>query len=214
MTAFQRRDLNLNDGTQVWLCKRTGIVDSVKDWSETYVSSSGGGGYLQEGTGHVSAPTVSSTSVHRQVFFLKYEDGTQEEFQTTLISVGAGHKVTTVWGAKQGKDKGHNLGLYNHTTKTYAFWGEKAYNCGDFGQRRVECLPFVAYMILLFVLFWVLMFQAAAAGAHTSARANWVFWAFVLSIPVFCVRYYRRRKHLTQFYKDLTSKALALMREA
>ena len=105
----QRRDLTLKDGTQIWLRKNTGIVASVKDWAETHVTSSGGGGYLHEGTGRISAPTVTSSTVHRQVFFVQYEDGSQKEFDSTLISVGVGHRVTEVWGAKLGAEYGLRL---------------------------------------------------------------------------------------------------------
>jgi hypothetical protein len=207
MTAV-RRDLTLNDGTQIWLRKDTGTVQSVKDWSETYVSSTGGGGHLSEGTGYVSAPTVTARSVHRQVFFLKYEDGTEKECDTNLINVSVGHQVTLVWGAKQGKDYGHNLGFYDHTTNTYAFYGKKAYNNRDFGKWRVGGKPLVAYLILLFVLMVVLAFQELGNG-QTPTLANVLFYVFVLSILFLGIKHYRSGK----FYKDLTSKALAFMRE-
>jgi hypothetical protein len=210
MAVSFRRDLTLNDGTIIWLRKDTGIVESVKDWSETHVSSSGGGGNLSGGTGYVSAPTISSRSVHRQVFFVKYEDVAQKEFDTTLIGVAVGHKVSEVCGAKQGIDSGHYLGLYNHTTNTYAFYGLKQYKCGDFGQRRVWFMPFAVYLIFLFVLFVVFGIHALWNGpARPTDFANLVFYVFVLSIPVYVVRRYRRGK----FYKDLTSKVLAFMRE-
>ncbi len=194
MALFQRRDLTLNDGTQIWLRKDTGIVESVKDWSETHVHSSGGGGYLSEGTGHISAPTVTSSSVHRQVFFLKREDGTQTEYDTTLIGVAAGHRVTVVSGAKKGKDVGHSLGFFNHTTDKYAFYSLKEYKCGDFGRRKLGWLLFAVYLILCFYLWRV------------------AYGLFVLSV-CFAGYGYVRRRHFKAFYKDLTSKALALMRE-
>jgi hypothetical protein len=145
------------------------------------------------------------------VFFIKYEDGTQKECDTTLINVGVGQKVTLVYGAKQGKDNGHCLGFCNHTTNTYAFYGLKGYKCGDFGQWRVWCMPFAVYIVLFFVLLVVLTFLVAADRASRAEHflGNLVFYVLVLSIPVYCVRRYRRGK----FYKDLTSKALAFMRE-
>src|SRR3546814_5386542 len=50
-------------------CYRTGTVCGVGNWSETRVhaSSSGGGGYLHNGSGHVSAPTVSVSSTSTEV---------------------------------------------------------------------------------------------------------------------------------------------------
>jgi hypothetical protein len=220
MPEVQRTDLTLNDGTQVWLKTCTGIVESVKDWSETHVSSSGGGGYLQGGTGTVSAPTVRSTSIHRQVFFLKYEDGTQEEFNTPLISVAVGHKVTGVWGAKQGNDTGHYLGYYDHTTNKYGFYDE--YDYRDFGQKKLRnqgCLSLAVYLVLFFSVFiWGANHGMAGAygdPAATSATEKTIFRWLVLSASFAAYAYQRskKRKRFKSFYEDLKSKALALMRE-
>jgi hypothetical protein len=205
-------DLTLNDGTQIWLRKNTGIVESVKDWSETHISSSGGGGYLSEGTGHVSAPTVTSRSVHRQVFFVKYEDGTQKEFDTTLIGVAVGHKVTSVFGAKQGK-YGHPLAFYNHTTNTHAFCGEKAYNYRDFGQRRVVGLLFAVYLIFFCLLAYGCLDSLASGPTSDVRMPVQLFWIWCFVSAGFAVYGYLRRKRFKAFYEDLTSRALAFMRE-
>jgi hypothetical protein len=209
--AVSFKNLTLNDGTQIWLGKDTGIVESVKDWSETHISSSGGGGYVSGGSGYVPAPTVSSRSVHRQVFFLKHEDGTQGECNTNLINVSVGHKVTKVWGAKQGKDRGGNLGFYNHTTNKQAFYGLKEYDYRDFGQRRLGCL-FSAVLFLSFscLLLYGCLKSMVPSVAHQPDPLFWI-WLFV-SVG-FAVYVYLRMRHLKRFYEDLMSQALAFMRE-
>src|SRR3546814_16139529 len=64
-------------------CYSTGTVCGVGNWSETRVdaSSSGGGGYLHHGSGHVSAPTVSVSSTSNEVlrFFMAYDAEGEEE---------------------------------------------------------------------------------------------------------------------------------------
>ncbi len=61
----------------------TGTVMSSSKWSETHVSSSGGGGYLHQGSGHVSAPTVSSTVKSKHEFWTQTADGHQIAVQLT-----------------------------------------------------------------------------------------------------------------------------------
>jgi hypothetical protein len=56
---------------------------SSSKWSETHVSSSGGGGYLHQGSGHVSAPTVSSTVKSKHEFWIQTADGHQIAVQLT-----------------------------------------------------------------------------------------------------------------------------------
>src|SRR3546814_1867529 len=67
-------------------CYRTGTVCGVGNWSETRVhaSSRGGGGYLHNGSGHVSAPTVSVSSTSTEVlrFFMEYDDEDEEEVRS------------------------------------------------------------------------------------------------------------------------------------
>lgn len=60
---------------------RRGSVIDVQKWSETSISgySTGGGGYLHQGTGHISAPSLhirSSTEVRSNVF-VRWDDGTE-----------------------------------------------------------------------------------------------------------------------------------------
>ncbi len=218
--AASFKNLTLNDGTPIWLGKDTGIVESVKDWSETHVSSSGGGGYVSGGSGYVPAPTVSSYSVHRQVFFLKHEDGTQEECNTHLINVSVGHKVTKVWGAKQGIDSDHNLGFYNHTTNNRAFYGLKEYSYRDFGQRRLGCLLSAVYLVFFCLLFYGClnsMMPSGPVGHRRPPSDEWVqvqlFWIWFFVSVGFAVYVYLRMRHLKRFYEDLISQALAFMRE-
>jgi hypothetical protein len=168
---------------------------------------------MQGGSGTISAPTVRSSSVHRQVFFLKYADGSQKECDSALISVAVGHRVTEVGGGKQGKDDGHCLGFYNHTTNTHAFYGEKSYHCRDFGQRRVGSLLSGMYLILFCLLFYGCLHSLASGPASDVRVPVQLFWSWCILSAGFAAYGYLRRKHFKNFHKDLTSRALALMRD-
>jgi hypothetical protein len=214
--SASRKDLTLIDGTRVWLRKDNGIVDSVKDWSETHVSSSGGGGYLSGGTGHVSAPIVTSSSIHRQVFFLKCEDGTEKECDTNLINVSVGHKVSLVWGAKQGKDNGDYLGFYNHATNRAAAYSERELDYMGFHKRKLGCL--LSFVYLLFFC-WILNGCLEAVGtrsmSNAASQAAWVrlFWIWCFVSAGFAVYGFLRKRHRKRFYEDLRSRVFVFLRE-
>jgi hypothetical protein len=81
----------------------TGTVTDQQKFSETKVSSSGGGGYLHQGSGHVQAPTVTSTTTTKHEFWVQLTDGTQHPIQLTGLDIplGTGQKITLVYGANR-----------------------------------------------------------------------------------------------------------------
>jgi hypothetical protein len=76
----------------------SGVVMSTQKWSETRVHSSGGGGYVHQGSGHVSAPTVSSTVSSKHEFWIQAQDGQQIPVQLTDADfpLMAGQLITLV----------------------------------------------------------------------------------------------------------------------
>ncbi|VVP59735.1 hypothetical protein PS850_06123 [Pseudomonas fluorescens] len=63
--------------------KVTGEVLSQNKYSETRVSSSGGGGYIGKQGGHVQAPKIQTTIIKKQEFWIKKADGTEESVKLT-----------------------------------------------------------------------------------------------------------------------------------
>ena len=72
---------HLNKEVVFW--KITGEVMDSNKYSETHVSSSGGGGYVGGSGGHISAPRVSSRAVTNHEFWIRTQDGTEESVQLT-----------------------------------------------------------------------------------------------------------------------------------
>lgn len=95
------------------------ILDQQKG-IETHVTSSGGGGYLHQGTGYVSAPTVSSYNVTRHEFWVELTDGTQHPIQLRGLDIplSVGQNVTLAYGADKKGDTQLAL-LVNHAAKQY-----------------------------------------------------------------------------------------------
>ncbi|WP_321396847.1 hypothetical protein [Emcibacter sp.] len=103
----------------------TGAVVDEKQWSETEVSGSGGGGYS---VGNQTTPTYvdvrSKTTRHNQ-FILQGQDGHEQSFsfEDWGISCRKGSILTVMWAIPKGQKKGPYIAVYNHQMKEY-FWGD------------------------------------------------------------------------------------------
>lgn len=87
-------------------------------WSTTQVHSSGGGGYVGPYGGHVSAPTVSSSSTTHKRFFIRGDNGKESEIELANSSFGVrdGHRVTAVYAQHRESPSGWLVYLHNHDT--------------------------------------------------------------------------------------------------
>jgi len=93
------------------------VIDTSKH-SETHVSSSGGGGYVGQHGGHVSAPAVSSKTITKHEFWVRTDDGKEEEIQLSGvdISLRKSQKITLLYAALVGTNDGYCVAVINHTT--------------------------------------------------------------------------------------------------
>ncbi len=87
-------------------------------WSSTQVHSSGGGGYVGQYGGHVSAPTISSSTTTHKRFFVRTENGKEHEISLSdsSFSVRDGHRVTAVYAQHRDDESGWLVYLFNHDT--------------------------------------------------------------------------------------------------
>ena len=100
--------------------KSTGIVLDDKKFSETHVSSSGGGGYVNQYGGHVSAPQVTSSSTTHQEIWYKKENGDEKSIQLEGdIPLRIGHKISEISAGNKDSDTCWRFALINHSTKKY-----------------------------------------------------------------------------------------------
>lgn len=104
----------------------TGTVVGQQGRTSTHLSSEttthGGGGYLHQGSGFISAPTtrtsVSSSSTHHQRLFARKDDGEEfdVEFPDVQFGIREGHRVSVVCAGPKSTGRGHPMALVNHTT--------------------------------------------------------------------------------------------------
>lgn len=116
-------EVNKKDATRLetiedlFIFSRTGTVSGATTWSETHVSGGGGGGYMHNGSGHVSSTSISSTVRERQRFFLVEPDGDETEFNDTGLAVRDGQTVTVVYCGHKADQVGWPTAYYNHPTR-------------------------------------------------------------------------------------------------
>lgn len=74
-----------------------------KLWTSTDITSIGGGGEIHQGSGHISAPQISATTITHAQFFVR--DGEGKEHSVQLIDaplpMRASHRVGIVWGQRK-----------------------------------------------------------------------------------------------------------------
>jgi hypothetical protein len=83
----------------VYLITDFGIVTSDIPWSDTTVSSSGGGGFINQGTGYVNAPTVRTEVFHCRKITYKRPDGTirTAEIPANQFGFAQGHEIALLF---------------------------------------------------------------------------------------------------------------------
>ena len=102
----------------IFLAYKAEVVSEPQIWTETHISSSGGGGYVHpEHGGHVSAPTISSNIIERQRYFVKYSNGNESELRD-VISARKGHKIWVIFGGFPEQDK-YLIATYNPAIRKY-----------------------------------------------------------------------------------------------
>ncbi len=117
MESFKYNEQNID------FLKVTGKVLEDKKHSETHVSSDGGGGYVGQHGGYVSAAQVSSTAVTKQEIWIKTDSGHEHNLQLTGydIPLRAGHEVSVLYANSQKATDQCRTAFINHTTNKYWF---------------------------------------------------------------------------------------------
>ena len=105
------------NGTVVEFWKIVGEVLGSQKHSETRVTSSGGGGHMNQGTGYVSAPVVSSHTILHHDFWLKTPEGREVPIQLTGVDIPLreAQKITVIAAKNKKKEKGRYAVLVNHS---------------------------------------------------------------------------------------------------
>jgi hypothetical protein len=179
---------------ELYVFTRAGTVQGSTHWVETsfHSTTTGGGGYLHNGTGHVSAPstTVSSRNTSKARFFVREDDGDELEvaLTDTDFAVRDGHQVVLGYAGDQTSKTGWVMGLHNLQT------GRRTILDEYFPLLRGRKLGFGVVIGLLFLwnlLCWMFFGSAATfvgaaliAGNATIAGDTGTSAAFLFPVLV------------------------------
>ena len=107
----------VHKGKQIAFAGMTGEVVGSQKFSETKISSSGGGGYVGPEGGRISAPTIRSTSVTNHEIWIRAEDGVEHNVSLRGLDIPLreGQKVTLVATARKGAGVMMYCMLVNHS---------------------------------------------------------------------------------------------------
>jgi len=96
---------------QMWLDVVEGEVVSQQKWSETHVRGSGGGGYINQGSGQIASTQIVSSTSEQLEFWVKADDGKETAFRLSDVdmAVRPGQRVRIASGAKAGGKKKSTL---------------------------------------------------------------------------------------------------------
>jgi len=131
----------------------TGTVISSQKHSETHVRSSGGGGYIHQGSGHVSAPTITSHVVTKHEFWVRTENGRDVpvNLSNVPVSVAEGQTVSLVSGSVSGLSAAPIVLIVNHNAGAHWFI-PPASGFINAMHEPIKLWPF-AVMLGIFLLF-------------------------------------------------------------
>lgn len=156
-----------NGSTFRFFTKDAEIISDPITWSETHISSSGGGGYVHpQYGGSVSAPTVHSHVVEREKYFVKMENGEERELRDAVTG-RRGHHITLIYGGIEGEST-YLVGTYNPQLSRYELKRPRY-----FGKyfTFLPCIPvlgalngWIAMIIMIAMLFIPVVGVSAVIG--------------------------------------------------
>ncbi|WP_051412894.1 hypothetical protein [Methylophilus sp. 5] len=185
----------------------SGEVFSNNKYSETHVSSSGGGGHVDgQYGGHVAAAQVHSTVVTVHEFWIRDDAGKEHPINLRGIDVplAVGQKITLLASGFVGK-KQHFVLLLNHKAEKHwhLFKGREFVNyCLESEQAISAGVTKMLFKIAIFIAIYILMLNLTS---------GYVTLAMHIGLIIYCVNWYRSRaKRAKEFDAHVTKIAHSL----
>ncbi|MFQ2209979.1 hypothetical protein ACK31V_04610 [Aeromonas caviae] len=179
----------------------TGEIMAQNKFSETHVSSSGGGGYVGTHGGHISAPSVHSTTVTNHEFWIKTEDGSEESVQLAGcdIPLREGQKITLISAGVKGKGEGYYSVLVNHNANKHWFINE----AGSLNKSLKIDLASGKSILITGGLFCLVTYITGSLGAGAVIAGAY----FIFRLATKITRIIKMTKALDQHLESLAQQA-------
>lgn len=157
--------------------KISGEVIGSNKFSETHVSSSGGGGYIGQHGGHVTAPTVRSETVTNHEFWIKTEDGLEKDIKLRGIDVPlrSGQKITLISAGIKGTNKGWYSILVNHSAGKHWFIN----SAEELNKTlKIEVITGKSLIVAIAIFLGICYFTGPSPSWELALVASGVFFLF------------------------------------
>jgi hypothetical protein len=184
------------------------VIDQQK-YSETHVSSSGGGGYVGPHGGHVSAPSIHSTAVTKQEFWLKADDGGEKAIQLSGVDVAirTGQKITLISAKRVDKNDSYPIALINHTTNDNSLLEN-----GKSLNAKSGLLISWGRSLLIAFSWWC---TVGAVGLLLSPKFSWLLnFSWISATVVFVISYFLKASRIRELEKLLSEHIESLVKTA
>ena len=210
---------------------RSGVVVGIQSRTvtQTRTETSGGGGFLHQGSGYIAAPTttVSSSTMEKLRMHLRSDDGPEFEVEVENLGFGVreGHRVTVVYAGDEMSRGAYPMAIVNHSTRERAVLKErldllvKGLNAG-LGCLLLILAPLVGMPFGLVVIAGLLFIPAKVFGeafidklALMGDVPTFFLAAFIPFAAVFLVLFgiVRRKSRLRQ---QIVARLWALMEQS
>jgi hypothetical protein len=191
--------------------KITGTVTGASKYSETYIRTVGGGGQIKNGTGYISTPSIRSTSITKQEFWLITESGEERPINITGydIPIREGQVVTVIHACRA---ESYIIIVFNHTANRY--WTLRT------PKDIVKDFPFVrgyGFHVSGLIILPIIFFAAVLAGGTNQMVGVGVIVFELAAFGFLLVDYLRVRseretviKALSTYYQNLTDEVASI----
>jgi hypothetical protein len=177
----------------------TGVALGAQTWSSTHVS----GGQVTSNGGVISSTPVSSHSVTHNRFFLRLQDGREQEVELTdSFGVRDGHMITIIYGKLKGKQNqsGSRMYCYNHGTGREHVW-RAARKASGLASSFDGLIAFIVCCLISWIAYYFVEFWCFLVGPLSGIA----LYVMVLRPPL-----KRRHDLLLNKFRDEMRPALAL----
>lgn len=156
-----------------WNSVHVGKVLSINNWSDTHVSSSGGGGYVGQHGGYVHAPTVHSSVVQRARLFSKSESGEEKQFDLSHIDVPfrEGNNILIIYGSEVSAENGPYLYVENLDTKDF-YSADIPLRIRGFIFGKAAFYGLLVGILCLFAGLWLVSMVPKSSQSYEAAQVD------------------------------------------
>ncbi|WKE65318.1 hypothetical protein PVT67_16885 [Gallaecimonas kandeliae] len=195
---------NHND-KEIVFWSETGEVLSQNKYSETHVSSSGGGGHVGRNGGHVRAPKIKSTTVINHEIWIKKDDGKEKNVKLVGqdIPLREGQRVTLISAGVKGENSSYHSVLVNHNANKHWF-----INDADSLNQKLKIDLVTGNSVLLAGALWLFLIflnqnSAVLLSIETISFVGFVIYKLLTKMP----RVRKMKKSLDGHLESLAQQA-------